>query len=438
MSKVIVVGAGINGVTAAIELKKRGHEVILVDPGPLPHSLAASTDISKAVRAAYGADEDYTELAERSIKLWRKWNEELGIELYHETGVMFVRCREMKPGDFEYESFKLLEQRGHKVERMNSAQKWQRFPAWNPELFRDGVLEIEAGYAESGRAVTTLVQRAKSLGVELLERHRFEALDDVSGHIKAVILSEVEESRGESLKVTSRDLTHSIPIRSASDPPVHVAASPAVPLSTPLGMTRIPSDHVVMATGAWTPYLLPFTKRFFRASGQPVFHLKPLQPHLFAPERFPVFGADITTTGYYGFPLNRDGIVKIANHGPGREMSPESSQRAVTPGEEEKLRQFLSWAFPSLAQAPIVYTRVCMYCETHDGHFWIAPDPDREGLVIAAGDCGHGFKFAPVLGEIIADTVEQKSNPLQEKFRWRPEVQAGTGTDAARFRGDGD
>src|SRR5207249_130053 len=123
----------------------------LIDPGPLPHPLAASTDISKAVRAAYGADEDYTELAERSIKLWRKWNEEFGIELYHETGVIFVRRREMKPGDFEYESFKTLQQRGHKVERMNSAQR--RFPAWNPELFRDGIVEVEAGYAESGRAI---------------------------------------------------------------------------------------------------------------------------------------------------------------------------------------------------------------------------------------------------------------------------------------------
>ena len=91
MSRIIVVGAGINGVTAAIELRKRGHEVVLVDPGPLPHPLAASTDISKAVRAAYGADEDYTALAERSIKLWRKWNEEFGTKLYHEVGVMFVR-----------------------------------------------------------------------------------------------------------------------------------------------------------------------------------------------------------------------------------------------------------------------------------------------------------------------------------------------------------
>jgi sarcosine oxidase / L-pipecolate oxidase len=129
-------------------------------------------------------------------------------------------------------------------------------------------------------------------------------------------------------------------------------------------------------------------------------------------------------------------VVKIANHGPGREMSPDSPQRAVSSEEEENLRRFLLWAFPALADAPIVYTRVCMYCETHDGNFWIAHDPEREGLVIATGDCGHGFKFAPVLGEIIADAVEGKPNPVLEKFRWRPELTAGVGTDVARFRGD--
>ena len=392
MSKVIVVGAGVNGVTAAIELRKRGYGVVLIDPGPLPHPLAASTDISKAVRAAYGADEDYPDLAERSIKLWRRWNKEFATELYHEVGVMFVRQREMKPGDFEYESFKLLQRRGHKVERMNSAQR-MRFPAWNPALFRDGLLEIEAGYAESGRAVAALVERAKSIGIELRANCRFSRLDEGDYRVKGIVLDNGE---------------------------------------------RISGDSVVMAVGAWTPYLLPFTKRFFRASGQPVFHLKPSRPDLFAPEHFPVFGADITATGYYGFPLNRDGIVKIANHGPGREMSPESTQRAVTSEEEENLRKFLSWALPALADAPIVYTRVCMYCETHDGNFWIAPDPGRQGLVIAAGDCGHGFKFAPVLGEIIADAVEGKPNPILEKFRWRPEVRAGSATDVARFHGEQD
>src|SRR5437762_7710323 len=186
MSKVIVVGAGINGVTAAIELKKRGHEVVLVDPGPLPHPLAASTDVSKAVRAAYGADEDYTALAERSIKLWRQWNEEFGEKLYHEVGVMFVRRAKMEPSDFEYESLKLLEKRGLKVSRMDASQLWKRFPAWNPELYRDGVLEIEAGYAESGRTVALLIEQAKSAGVELRERVMFSRLDERGNRVNGI------------------------------------------------------------------------------------------------------------------------------------------------------------------------------------------------------------------------------------------------------------
>lgn len=386
----IVVGAGINGVTAAIELKKRGHKVTLIDPGPLPHPLAASTDISKAVRAAYGADEEYTAMARRSIERWREWNEELGLALFHEAGALFMRKQEMRPGDYEYDSLKVLERRGDKVERINSAQLHKRFPAWNAEQYHDGILEPEAGYAESGRVVETLLERARSLSVDLREGSRFSQLDEGVDRVKGIILDDG---------------------------------------------TRITGDVVMMAAGAWTPYVLPFTKNFFRATGHPVFHLKPDQPELFAPERFPVFGADVSTTGYYGFPLNRDGVVKIANHGPGREMSPESSERAVTADEERSLRGFLSETFPALADAPIVYTRICLYCDTHDGHFWIAPDPERPGLVVAAGDNGHGFKFAPVLGELMADAAEGKSNPLLEKFRWRPEVAPGISKEAARFRG---
>ena len=119
MATVIVVGAGINGVTSAIELKKRGHNVVLVDPGPLPHPLAASTDISKAVRAAYGPDEDYTVLAERCIPLWREWNQKFGVDLYHETGVLFVCAAKTQPGDFEYESARVLEKQNHRIERFD-------------------------------------------------------------------------------------------------------------------------------------------------------------------------------------------------------------------------------------------------------------------------------------------------------------------------------
>src|SRR5258708_3431577 len=181
---------------------------------------------------------------------------------------MFVRRAKMEPGDFEYESLKLLEKRGLKVARMDTPQLWKRFPAWNPELYRDGVFEFEAGYAESGRAVAMLIERAKSAGVELRSGSRFVCLDEKDDRVKgivieewhrnAVIPSEVEESRSDSTHVVSRGP------------------------STSLGMTTLPADFVVIAVGAWTPYLLPFTRNFFRATGQPVFHLQPSNPELFA------------------------------------------------------------------------------------------------------------------------------------------------------------
>ena len=116
---------------------------------------------------------------------------------------MFSRRRKMEPGDFEHESLKLLEKRGLKVVRMDTPQLWQR-SAWNPELYRDGVLEIEAGYAESGRVVATLIERANRRSE--IVRRRFAALDEKGERVKGIVLADkvnserkrsaVEESRG--------------------------------------------------------------------------------------------------------------------------------------------------------------------------------------------------------------------------------------------------
>jgi glycine/D-amino acid oxidase-like deaminating enzyme len=385
----VVVGAGINGVTAALELQRRAHRVTLIDPGPLPHPLAASTDISKAVRAAYGPDEIYTELAERSIERWREWNRMFDADVYHETGCLFMKQGPMRSGEYEFDSVKVLEARGHRISRIDSVELRRRFPAWNADLDWHGFFDPAGGYAESGHVVAALIARAKSAGIELREGTKFAQLDENDQRVGGIVLGTGE---------------------------------------------RINADCVILATGAWTPYVLPFTHGYFRSTGQPVFHLGPAEPELFAPERFPMFGADLSTSGYYGFPLNRDGVVKIGNHGPGREMSPNSPDRSVTPDEENRLRDFLALRFPALADAPMVYKRLCMYCDTHDGDFWIAADPERAGLIVAAGDNGHGFKFAPVLGELIADAAEGKANPLLEKFRWRPEVRAGSSKEAARPR----
>ncbi|MEE9155018.1 MAG: hypothetical protein V3U38_00115, partial [Gemmatimonadota bacterium] len=88
--------------------------------------------------------------------------------------------------------------------------------------------------------------------------------------------------------------------------------------------------------------------------------------------------------------------------------------------------------FPALADAEVVFTRLCLYADTQDEDLWIARDPTREGFSVASGGSGHGFKFAPVLGRLIADAVEGVSNRTLGKFGWRPDLVLGQGREAAR------
>lgn len=386
----VIVGAGIYGVTAALELQRRGHAVYLLDPGPLPHPLAASTDISKAIRLDYGPDEDYLIAMESALEGWRRWNQAWPAPLFHEVGILFVTPAPMEPGGFEYESFRALSQRGHAPQRLEAAALARRFPAWAAGGYVDGYFNPAGGYAQSGQVVARLLAEAQAAGVALHAGQTFDRFIEDGSRVGGVITREGG---------------------------------------------RFAADTVVMAAGSWTPHVLPWTAGFFRSNGMPVFHLRPAQPRLFAAERFPVFCADITNTGYYGFPLHpHEGVVKIANHGDGRALAPESPQRVVTEAETAQLRRWLAAHLPALADAPIVYTRVCLYCDTWDGHFWIAPDPQRAGLVLATGGSGHGFKFAPLLGGWIADAVEGRPNPLLAKFRWRPEVRPRRSEEAARYQ----
>lgn len=378
--RVLVIGGGIFGVTAALELHARSCDVTLVDPGPLPHPLAESTDISKIVRCDYGADEDYTLLGERSLDGWRRWNATWRTPRFHETGLMFLTRGPMQPGSFEHASYTLLARRGHHVERLDAAAITARFPAYRPGHFTDGYFHREGGWAESGAAVAHLVDQAIAAGITV---HGDRAID-----------------------------------RLVDDGAL-------------AGDQLIPADALVVCAGAWTARLVPELDTALRTVGQPVFHLQPADPSLFAPRCFPVFGADIAHTGYYGFPVNRDGIVKIANHGTGIHLAPDAP-RAVTPSQESALRDMLRDALPTLADAPIVSRRLCVYGDTRDAHFWIARHPTRSNLTVAAGGSGHGFKFAPVLGELIADAVLARPNRFASRFRWRTDLTTPWRGDAAR------
>ncbi len=381
--QIVVAGGGIFGVTAALALRQRGHDVTLVDPGPVPHPLAESTDISKVIRADYGADEDYTALGEQALDGWRRWNREWPEPLFHETGVTFLSRAPMQPGGFEYESHALLTRRGHRLERMDAAAIAKRFPAYREGEYVDGYFNPSGGWAASGAVVAQLARQAEAAGVVM----RTGRVDNI-GDDGAIV-----DGR------------------------------------------RVPAELTVVCAGSWVPLIVPELAGCLRAVGQPVFHLQPSDPSLFEASRFPVFGADISRTGYYGFPLN-DGVVKIANHGTGVALAPgDADARVTTAAHEAALRAMLAESFPALAGAPIVFRRLCVYCDTLDEHFWIARDPARGNLAIATGGSGHAFKFAPVLGDLIADLALGESHPLARKFRWRPELATTGGAEAARHHG---
>ncbi len=135
---VVIAGAGMFGLTASLELHRRGYSVIVVDRGPVPHPLASSNDTSRMVRMDYGKDTLYMDLADKAIQGWRDWNRRWGVEMFHETGLLVMTNQPMAPGSFEYETFALLTERGHQPQRLNSGTLAQRFGQWNPEKYVDG------------------------------------------------------------------------------------------------------------------------------------------------------------------------------------------------------------------------------------------------------------------------------------------------------------
>ncbi|RLD22489.1 MAG: sarcosine oxidase [Bacteroidetes bacterium] len=372
-----IIGAGIFGLTSAIELRNRGHSVKVISPGSIPHPLAASDDISKIVRMEYGRDTFYMEAVDQSIDIWHDWNLEFGTVVYHETGFVLLSSQSMEEPsqDYELSSFNQLISHGHTPERLDADEIAKRFPAFESGRYTDGFFHARAGYAESGRVVSLLKDKAVELGIEIAEGI------EISGLIS------------EDAQVT------------------HLVTSNAI---------HIPIGHCIIAAGAATLNILPEMRDYLVSTGHPVFHVKPEFEADFTGEKFPVFAADISNSGWYGFPLHQKaGVVKIANHGIGIHVDPQKDSRILRQGDIDKFRLFISASIPTLATAPIVYTRRCLYSDTRDGHFWIDKHSDFNNLTIAAGGSGHGFKMAPLLGKWICAAAEGRRDDVPERFRWR-------------------
>lgn len=377
---VIVIGAGIFGVTAALELCRRGWKVNLLDLRPIPNPIAQSSEKKLMVRLDYRTDEEYFSLVERSLDGWREWNRSWPEPFFHETGMLILKRNPMGEGEFEFESYHTLIKRGHLPVRLDAEAIQKKYPAWKPGQYVDGYFNPEGGFVEGGKALAQLLNIARSEGVSVCEGQAFACFTEQGSRVAGVVASDGSKFIGE---------------------------------------------KVIMAAGAWLPYLIPSLAPFFKPNGLPIFHLRPSNPELFRPEVFPTFTADITNTGYFGYPVHaRDGLVVIGRQGRGRVIHPDGD-RATTPAETALLRLFLAQAFPALFDAEIVSSSFGIFMETNGGHPWIGADPDREGVVIATGT-DHAFKFAPMLGQIIADAIEERENPFLFKFRLRTEPQPDT------------
>lgn len=384
---IVIVGAGVFGVTAALELSRRGWRVTVVDRGAPPHPDASSTDVSKMIRMDYGSDRFYHELAEEALDGWERWNADWPRPLYHDQGFLVLASGPMAPGGFEYESHHLLRIRGYEPERIGGVALERRFPAWRGDRYPDGYLSPRGGWAESGAVVARLAELATAKGARFVEGPVVGILED--------------GSRAGGVRV--------------------------------LG-DRLPADHVLVCAGAWTPSLLPVTARLLASVAQPVLHFGVDDPDDYRGPRFPPFAADIAGSGWYGFPALDDGRVKLGHHGPGRVAEPDD-RGSVSGDHVARARTFLTEAIPSLADAPLVGSRVCMYCDSRDGDLLVDALPGREGLTVAAGGSGHAFKFAPSLGAVIADAVEGRSNRWLARFGWRT-PSATTREDARMLEDD--
>lgn len=408
--KILIVGAGCFGISTAYHLLKRGfRDVTAIDRSEvLPAPDAASTDINKIVRTSY-SDRFYTQLAHDSIQSWKDI-EEWG-DTYHESGVVVLGSNEA----YASESFANDVAIGAHVLKLDGREAIQSaFPSEVNIGAMEGMkgfLNRDGGWAFAAQGITKMTERVLSMGGKVIGGKDARGLSKVGGRTTGVKCSDG---------------------------------------------TTMNADLVVIASGSWTAS--SFTdldlENSCLATGQSVATIDLTPDETDRYRKCPVI-LDFAT-GFYMFPPNSENIMKMAIHAVGHTnyASNNTSKNISTPRtilSHDKegllipkaiarlLRKQMSQIYPELAQKPFSSTRLCWYTDSPDGDWVIGYYPSDAGLVLATAGSGHAYKFLPVLGRLVADSIQgtldesiaQKFSPNRSYVKHDPSRSRAAITDLA-------
>jgi monomeric sarcosine oxidase len=387
---VAVIGLGTMGSLTALELTKRGQKVIGFDSFSPPHDRGSHSGDTRIFRTAYSEHPNYVPLALRAGTLWERLGEELEASLLNRIG-MLTMGEETDPFLTGIRGSAALHQLP--IETLSAAEIRKQFPALYPSEAFVGILEKAAGWVDVNASLQSAIARSRSLGACLEIETQVFAWEQHDGDI--VVRTKERTARAKKLIVTA---------------------------------------------GAWSGTILSDLHLALTIRRKVVAWFVPGQPELFRPEMLPVFA--FTPNLFYGFPNIGDRGVKVAEHHGGEPVLDLASP--VAPPGEEDLRlltdaatRFLpALAGPKVGEAPrLLAAKTCLYTLTPDEHFVIDQHPWHENVFFAAGFSGHGFKFAPVVAEILSDLALEGRTTLPVEFlRLKRLLKAQDSIPAARDR----
>jgi sarcosine oxidase len=346
---VVVIGAGVMGVWTALELRRAGREVVLLDAYGFGHPRATSADHSRILRASHGDDAFHARWSREAREAWIAFAGASGTPVFVEAGMLWFGRRE---DGFEAASERTLRGLGIPVEHLQPDEIEARWPGVRADDLTFALYEPEGGLLRARAGIVAVAEAFEREGGE-------RAIDGVL-------------------------------------PPS--GAGPRLGSVSTTSGAVIAAGAFVFACGPWLPALFPaVVGDRIRVTKQNVHYFGPARGDTrWAVPRFPAW-VDYDTS-FYGLGAVDGGGVKVATDAYGGRWDPDAGERLVDPDALPPVRAYCRTRFPELADAPVVEARVCQYETTADSHFIIDRHPGYADVWLVGGGSGHGYKHGPVIG----------------------------------------